>query len=92
MLLVIIIGVRGKTMLQRALGSGWGMLIPGGIIAALGFADLSAETWRGLIVVGLLLTSSMIWHHKLRHYVLLPSCVALIGGMMLIMLNMKLLG
>ncbi|EPL8272618.1 DUF1435 domain-containing protein, partial [Klebsiella pneumoniae] len=29
MILVIIIVVRGETMLQRALGSGWGVMIPG---------------------------------------------------------------
>ena len=33
-------------MLQRTLGSGWGVLIPGVLIAVLGFADLSVDAWR----------------------------------------------
>lgn len=79
-------------MLQRALGSGWGVLIPGSVLALLGFAGLSVETWKGLIVLGLLLTCVMIWHRQLRHFVLLPSAFALISGMMLVMMNMKLMG
>ncbi|PLL07638.1 DUF1435 domain-containing protein, partial [Klebsiella michiganensis] len=43
MILVIIIVVRGENMLQRTLGSGWGVLIPGVLIAVLGFADLSVD-------------------------------------------------
>lgn len=79
-------------MLQRALGSGWGVLIPGCVLALLGFAGLSVETWKGLIVLGLLLTCVMIWHRQLRHFVLLPSAFALISGMILVMMNMKLMG
>lgn len=79
-------------MLQRALGSGWGILIPGVIIAGLTFANLSVDAWRGVIVLGLLLTSVMIWHKRLRHFVLLPSGIALTGGIMLVMMNLKLLG
>ncbi len=79
-------------MLQRALESGWGVLIPGVAVAGLTFADLSVDAWRGLIVLGLLLTSVMIWHKRLRHFVLLPSSVALIGGIMLVVSNLKLPG
>jgi len=92
MILVIIITVRGESMLQRTLGSGWAVLIPGFIMAGLAFADLSINAWRGLIVLGLLLTSGMIWHKRLRHFVLLPSGIALIGGMMLVIMNLKLAG
>lgn len=79
-------------MLQRVLGSGWGVLIPGVVLAALGFIGLSAETWRSLIVLGLVLSCVMIWHRQWRHFVLLPSAFALIGGMMLVMMNLKLMG
>ncbi|QGN36452.1 DUF1435 domain-containing protein [Klebsiella oxytoca] len=79
-------------MLQRTLGSGWGILIPGVLIAALGFADLSLDIWRGLVALGMLMSAMMIWHRQLRHFVLLPSCVALVSGIMLIMMNLKLMG
>ena len=91
MILVIIIVVRGENMLQRTLGSGWGVLIPGVLIAALGFADLSVDAWRGLVTLGMLTSALMIWHRQLRHFVLLPSCVALISGIMLMMMNFKLM-
>lgn len=79
-------------MLQRALGSGWGVLIPGVLLAGLAFAGLSVDTWRSLIALGLLLSCVMIWHRQLRHFVLLPSAFALISGMMLVMMNLKLMG
>ena len=79
-------------MLQRTLGSGWGMLIPGLLIAALGFADLSVDVWRGLVTLGMLMSALMIWHRQLRHFVLLPSCVALVSGVILIIMNVKLIG
>ena len=78
-------------MLQRTLGSGWGVLIPGVALAILSTMGLSADVWRGVIVVGLLLSGAMIWHHQLRHFVLLPSCISLIGGIVLITMNLKLM-
>lgn len=74
-------------MLQRALGSGWGVSLPGIVIAGLAFADLSLDAWKAMIVLGLLLTSLMLYHKRLRHFVLLPSCAALIGGIVLVMMN-----
>ncbi|TYF89603.1 DUF1435 domain-containing protein [Klebsiella grimontii] len=92
MILVIIIVMRGENMLQRTLGSGWGVVLPGVLIAALGFADLSVDAWRALVALGMLMSAMMIWHRQLRHFVLLPSCVALVSGMMLIIMNVKLMG
>lgn len=92
MILVIIIVVRGKTMLQRALGSGWAVVVPGALIVALGYAGVSADVWRTLVAVGMLMSAVMIWHRQLRHFILLPSCVALIGGIMLMMVDIKLRG
>lgn len=92
MILVIIIVVRGETMLQRALGSGWGVMIPGALIVALGYAGVSADVWRVLVAVGMLMSAAMIWHRQLRHFILLPSCVALIGGIMLMIVDIKLRG
>ncbi|EEH2363574.1 DUF1435 domain-containing protein [Salmonella enterica subsp. enterica] len=74
-------------MLQRTLGSGWGVLLPGVIIVGLAFIGLSAYALKLLIVSGLLLSALMLYHKQLRHFVPLPSCIALIGGMMLAMMN-----
>ncbi|WP_342325637.1 DUF1435 domain-containing protein [Kosakonia sp. BYX6] len=76
-------------MLQRALGSRWGIVLPGIIVAALVLADLSINAWRVVIVLGLLLTPAMLYHKSLRHFILLPSGVALVGGMILLLLNLK---
>lgn len=91
MILVIIIGLRDETMLQRALGSGWGIVLPGIIVAVLMLADLSVNAWRVVIVLGLLLTPVMLYHKRLRHFILLPSGVALVGGMILMLLNLKIM-
>lgn len=87
MILVMIISVIGGTMLQRTLGSGWGVLLPGILIAGMAFSDLSVYVWKAMIVLGLLLTSLMLYHKRLRHFILLPSCAALIGGIVLVMMN-----
>lgn len=89
MILVIIIDSKGQTMLNRVLGSGWGVLLPGAILGGLVFADLSIELWKAIIVSGLLMTSAMIWHKQLRHFVLLPSCVALVSGILVILMSLK---
>ncbi len=87
MILVIIISVIGGIMLQRTLGSGWGVLLPGMLIAGMAYSELSVYVWKVMIVLGLLLTSLMLYHKRLRHFVLLPSCVALIGGIVLVIMN-----
>ena len=89
MILVIIINERDETMLQRMLGSGWGVLLPGLLIAGLMYADLSPDQWRIVILMGLVLTSVMLYHNQLRHYVLLTSCLALIAGIMLMIVNLN---
>lgn len=47
-------------MLQRTLGSGWGVLLPGVIIVGLAFIGLSADALKLLIVSGLLLSALML--------------------------------
>ncbi|HBL5002378.1 DUF1435 family protein [Enterobacter cloacae] len=89
MILVIIIDSKGQTMLNRVLGSGWGVLLPVAILGGLMFADLSIDLWKAIIVSGLLMTSAMIWHKQLRHFVLLPSCVALVSGILVILMSLK---
>ncbi|SFT97521.1 Protein of unknown function [Kosakonia arachidis] len=89
MILVIIIGIRDENMLQRVLGSGWGIVLPGMIVAVLALADLSNNAWRMVILLALLLTPVMLYHKRLRHFILLPSGVALVGGMIMMLLNLK---
>ncbi|MBF4112708.1 DUF1435 domain-containing protein [Enterobacter cloacae] len=89
MILVIIIDMREQIMLSRVLGSAWGVLLPGAILGGLMYADLSIELWKAIIVSGLLVTSAMIWHKQLRHFVLLPSCVALVSGILVILMSLK---
>jgi hypothetical protein len=89
MILVIIIVSREKTMLSNVLRSGWGVVLPGIVLTGLAFSDLSLIVWKMLIVTGLLVTSAMIWHKQLRHFVLLPSCVALISVILVIMMSLK---
>ena len=89
MILVIIIDVIGEIMLQRTLGSGWGVLLPGLLIAGLMYADLSPDQWRIVILMGLILTPVMLYHKQLRHYILLPSCLALSAGIMLMLMNLN---
>ncbi|CAI8874376.1 DUF1435 domain-containing protein [Kosakonia quasisacchari] len=91
MILVIIISLRDETMLQRALGSGWGIVVSGVVVAALMLADLSVNAWRVVIVLGLLLTPVMLYHKRLRHFILLPSGVALVGAITLMLLNLKMM-
>ncbi|BDI53746.1 DUF1435 domain-containing protein [Escherichia coli] len=74
-------------MLQRMLGSGWGVLLPGLLIAGLTYVDISPDQWRIVILMGLVLTPAMLYHKQLRHYILLPSCLALIAGVMLMIMN-----
>lgn len=91
MILVIIIDARAETMLQRALGSGWGILLAGIVVAVLAYADLSVSVWRSVILIGLLITPAMLYHRTLRHFVLLPSGIALVGGLILAVLNAKMM-
>lgn len=88
MILVIIINERDETMLQRTLGSGWECCCRL-LIAGLMYADLSPDQWRIVILMGLVLTSVMLYHKQLRHYVLLPSCPALIAAIMLMIMNLN---
>lgn len=76
-------------MLSRALGSGWGVILPGLVMAGLACTDLSLAVWKVIIASGLLISSAMIWHKQLRHFVLLPSCVALIAGMWVLAMNLN---
>jgi len=51
--------------------------------------DLSFSQWRILVVLGLSATAVMLYHKRLRHFVLLPSCVAFASGLLLIAMNSR---
>ncbi|WP_140406351.1 DUF1435 domain-containing protein, partial [Escherichia coli] len=59
-------------MLQRTLGSGWGVLLPGFLIAGLMYADLSPDQWRIVILIGLVFAPVILSPKQLRHSILLP--------------------
>ncbi len=71
-------------MLGKRLDSAWGVLLPCALIPVLAVMDLSFSQWRALMVIALLATVSMLYHKRLRHYLLLPSCIALAGSLMAI--------
>ena len=75
-------------MLQRRLEGGWSVMVAGMAVALFACLDLSFGEWRVLVVAGLLATALMLYHKKLRHFVLLPSCVAFASGLLLIVMNL----
>ncbi|WP_342754816.1 DUF1435 domain-containing protein [Pantoea sp. MBD-2R] len=74
-------------MLNKRLDSGWGVLLPCAIMPLITLLHLSFAEWRVVMVIALLATAVMLYHKRLRHYLLLPSCLALAGGMAAISIN-----
>jgi len=75
-------------MLQRRLEGGWSIIVAALAVALLTLLELSFDQWRLLIVAGLLMTAFMLYHKRLRHFVLLPSCVVFTSGLLLITMNL----
>jgi len=63
------------------LDSAWGSILACAAIPAITFWQPSFEQWRGVMLLALLLTLFMLFNQRMRHYVLLPSCLALAGGL-----------
>ncbi|CRX89552.1 DUF1435 domain-containing protein [Yersinia enterocolitica] len=78
-------GISG--LLSRGMSSGWGMLLPFTLLPVLGWADITVGQLRVLIVVAMLATVSMLYHARLRHFLLLPSCLALWAGMAAVLMH-----
>ena len=76
-------------MLQRRLEGGWSIMVAALTVSLLTLLELSFSQWRLLIVTGLLMTAVMLYHKRLRHFVLLPSCVVFASGLLLITMNMN---
>ncbi|CNE84410.1 DUF1435 domain-containing protein [Yersinia frederiksenii] len=77
----------GSGLLSRTMSSGWGILLPFALLPVLGWADVTVGELRVLIIVAMLATVSMLYHVRLRHFLLLPSCLALLGGMAAILMH-----
>ncbi|UXD23530.1 hypothetical protein FORC065_0622 [Yersinia enterocolitica] len=63
------------------------MLLPFTLLPVLGWADITVGQLRVLIVVAMLATVSMLYHTRLRHFLLLPSCLALLAGMVAVLMH-----
>lgn len=74
-------------MLGKKLDSGWGILLPCTMMPVITSMNLTFGEWRLIMVIALLATIVMLYHKRLRHYLLLPSCMALTGSIAAISLN-----
>lgn len=69
------------------LASAWGVLLPCALMPLLALIDLDMAQLRKLIVIAMLATLVMLFNSRLRHYLLLPSCIALAGSLAASSLN-----
>jgi hypothetical protein len=67
-------------VMGKRLDSGWGILLPCTAMPLFALWEPGYAQWRAIMIVMLLLTLVMLFHQRLRHYILLPSCIALAGG------------
>ncbi|WPM85324.1 DUF1435 family protein [Apirhabdus apintestini] len=67
--------------------TGWGALMCYGLIVSFIMLDVSLDVWRGATAVALLTTAAMMYHPRLRAYLLLASCGVLAGATAVIMKN-----
>ncbi|MEI7307556.1 DUF1435 domain-containing protein [Pectobacterium carotovorum] len=65
----------------KNLSSAWGVLLPCAIMPLLALLNLNLTHLKVIIAIALLATLVMLFHQRLRHYLLLPSCIALAGGL-----------
>lgn len=75
----------------KCLSSGWGVLLPCILAPLLAIAELSVEQLRILVVIAMLTTLTLLLHHSLRGYLLLPSFVALAGSVVVMLINVDLI-
>ncbi|WP_017348579.1 DUF1435 domain-containing protein [Pantoea sp. A4] len=77
-------------MMGKRLDSGWGVLLPCAALPLLALLKPGFGEWRVVMVVALLLTVVMLFHRRLRHFMLLPSCLALASGLAAVSVNFHL--
>ncbi|KFK94975.1 MULTISPECIES: DUF1435 domain-containing protein [unclassified Serratia (in: enterobacteria)] len=78
--------------LGQRLASAWGILLPGALMPLIVLIDLNMMQLRALIVIAMLVTLAMLFNRHLRHYLLLPSFMALAGGLAAISLRFSVVG
>ncbi|PWW09082.1 MULTISPECIES: DUF1435 family protein [Mangrovibacter] len=71
--------------MRKCLEGGWGLILGSGVILGLAFIGLPFSLWRVLTAVALLSTAAMLWHPRLRHFILLSSAMALGSGAVLLL-------
>nr|WP_113865792.1 DUF1435 domain-containing protein [Brenneria salicis]NMN92770.1 uncharacterized protein DUF1435 [Brenneria salicis ATCC 15712 = DSM 30166]RBP63747.1 uncharacterized protein DUF1435 [Brenneria salicis ATCC 15712 = DSM 30166]RLM31032.1 hypothetical protein BHG07_07460 [Brenneria salicis ATCC 15712 = DSM 30166] len=86
-------GLRGVSgCMGKHLSSAWGVLLPCAIILLLAMQGLNLLHFKLIIAIALLATLFMLFHQRLRHFLLLPSCVALAGGLVVVSIMFDTLG
>ena len=73
--------------LGKRLASAWGVLLPCTLMPLLALIDLNMVQLRVLILIAMLVTLGMLFSNRWRHYLLLPSCMALAGGLAAVSLH-----
>ncbi|WP_409075214.1 DUF1435 domain-containing protein [Pantoea sp. C3] len=74
-------------MMGKKLDSAWGILLPCAALPIFALWEPNFSQWRIVMIVALLLTVVMLFNRHLRHYLLLPSCLALAGGLAAVSVN-----
>ncbi|WP_192457656.1 DUF1435 domain-containing protein [Musicola keenii] len=65
----------------KRLSSAWGVLLPSSLVPLLAMSELNLTSLKYICAIAMLATLGMLFHHRMRHYLLLPSCIALAGGL-----------
>lgn len=65
----------------KSLSSAWGVLLPCALMPLLAMQEPTLPHLKVTLALAMLAATGMLYHRRLRHYVLLPSCVALVSGL-----------
>ncbi|AHG21084.1 membrane protein [Chania multitudinisentens RB-25] len=90
-MIAVIIAVCGLGIvggyLGKRLASAWGVLLPCTLMLLLALIGLNMMQLRTMIAIAMLVTLVMLFNSRWRHYLLLPSFMALAGGVAAISLH-----
>jgi len=76
----------------RSLSGIWGISLPTLVLPLLIVSNLNLSFLKGMMVLAMLTTLAMLFNPRLRDYILLPSGLALAGGLATISLNYNYFG